>query len=554
MYADVVVLTYQAPDINYFSYKIPKELQKQIKIGQLIKVPFGKRNPYGIVIGTSDQRPKTGEIKPISSIVLRHPLLLPYQIKLLKWMAFYYMAPMVNCLEAMLPDLPAKVEQLTTNAEIQNSFSPSSLVFSQSLILAPTINRIPETLAKFSKAKNYALYHNELKMTERFKTWLTIVSGKADFIFGSRSAIFAPCPFLKQIIIYDENDHAYKDERSPYFDTLTVASKISEFTGSKINIIDPAPKITTYHFFKNQIKMQKFITTTKIISMQKEKLAGNFSSISTFLQNEILKRTKLKQNILLFLNKKKESGNLFCKNCKFNDYFEKQPEFCPKCKSPDIYFNVLNTQSLESEVKKLTHHFLVNIKTSTVFYLPIVQKYDLIAYIQPDPLLSRADFSSIEILYGQIVNLKKLMADNGMLIIQTYNTDNPILTTIADSNYQAFYKNQINGRQALSYPPFALLIKLTFKGKDDEKVKTKANGVYRSVNSAIQQFNNSSIKLLGPYQSVFFSKKPSYNIICKYKLNSYSLANRQKAIKNITKILSCIPKDFQITVEPESIN
>ena len=96
--------------------------------------------------------------------------------------------------------------------------------------------------------------------------------------------------------------------------------------------------------------MQKFGVKTKVVSLTEEKLTGNFSPISSYLQNELRK----KQSIILFLNKKKESGSMYCKNCKFNDYFEKHPEFCPKCKSQDLYFNVLNVETLSAEVKKFT--------------------------------------------------------------------------------------------------------------------------------------------------------------------------------------------------------
>jgi len=51
MYAEVVVLTYQAPDIGTFTYEIPKNLEGKVKIGQLVQVPFGKRAPLGIVTG-----------------------------------------------------------------------------------------------------------------------------------------------------------------------------------------------------------------------------------------------------------------------------------------------------------------------------------------------------------------------------------------------------------------------------------------------------------------------------------------------------------------------
>src|SRR3989344_5530303 len=113
MYAEVVVLTYQTPDIGTFTYEIPKNLEGQIKIGQLVQVPFGKRSPQAIVLNTRSDLATIsrsdlviGKIKSINSIVLEQPILLPYQIELLKWMASYYFAPMVNCLEAMLPPIP----------------------------------------------------------------------------------------------------------------------------------------------------------------------------------------------------------------------------------------------------------------------------------------------------------------------------------------------------------------------------------------------------------------------------------------------------------------
>src|SRR3990167_9869192 len=99
MYAQVVVLTYQPPDIDSYTYEIPKNLEKEIKIGQLVEIPFGKRNPNGIIIDTSYQLPVTSnhvKIKSVSAIIFPQPLLLPYQIELLKWMREYYLAPMVN--------------------------------------------------------------------------------------------------------------------------------------------------------------------------------------------------------------------------------------------------------------------------------------------------------------------------------------------------------------------------------------------------------------------------------------------------------------------------
>ncbi|MBI2012758.1 hypothetical protein HYS90_02390, partial [Candidatus Curtissbacteria bacterium] len=232
---NVVVLTYQPPEIKSYTYEVPKNLEGKVKIGQLVKVPFGKRSPFGVTIKlfgedspslqSLQRRVLSSKIKPITSVVFRQPILLPYQIKLLEWLSFYYIAPMVNCLEAILPELPRK--QFTVHSS--QSQKPSTV--SQTLVLVPNINRLPEALAQFPKAKDYIIYHSGLTKSQKFAAWQRVLLGQVDFIFGSRSAIFLPCPNLSKVIIFDEHDNAYKDERSPYFDTLTVVEKIHQLTG-----------------------------------------------------------------------------------------------------------------------------------------------------------------------------------------------------------------------------------------------------------------------------------------------------------------------------------
>src|SRR3990167_7868162 len=100
MYAQVVVLTYQSPEIDSYTYLIPKVLQSRIKVGQLVEVPLGKRSPMGIVTAISDKQSfstnrqslstnrqkaisnKVSTLKQISKILINEPILLPYQLNL----------------------------------------------------------------------------------------------------------------------------------------------------------------------------------------------------------------------------------------------------------------------------------------------------------------------------------------------------------------------------------------------------------------------------------------------------------------------------------------
>src|SRR3989344_367559 len=555
MYAEVVVLTYQAPDIGTFTYEIPKNLEAKIKIGQLVQIPFGKRSPLGIIIKVFEKdspslqrRVLSSKIKSINSIAFDQPILLPYQIELLKWMASYYFAPMVNCLEAMIPPITKKPSPIEFSLA-----RPRLAKLGETIVLIPNLNRLPETLAQFPRAKNYVLYHNQLKTSEKFTNWLKMLNGQADFVFGSRSAIFTPCPKLSKIIIFEEHDGAYKDERSPYFDTLTVAEKLAQLTSAKLEIIDSSPTVTTYFTHKDKIEGSRVKgqeSRVRIVSMAEERQAGNKSPISSVLLDQLRRIRKIQGQSLLFLNKKAESGQIYCRACKQQNFAPKMPTNCPNCQSPDIFFHSLNISSLAQEVKKIVPFSTCDISTSAIFYAQIFQKYDLVAHVSVDSVLNIVDFQTAENVFSQIQNLKKLAKENGILILQTYNPENALLKNAALGNYRNFYESELKMRKMLLYPPYSLLVKLTIKGKKQNLILEKANNLI----SALQSIRTENIIILGPYEPVFLGKTPRYNLILKVRVDAYDIKSKEKSAKLLLPYISKVPKGFTITVEPDSLN
>jgi len=566
MYADVVVLTYQAPDIGVFTYQIPHDLENIIKIGHLVEVPFGNRSPQGIVIGTKVTKPEGIQVRPIIRQSFPEPLLLAYQIELLKWMSSYYQASIVNCLKAILPELPRKL--LIVNSQSKSTLH-SPFTIHQTIVLVPSINRIAEILARFPQAKNYVLFHNQLKTSEIFSAWLKIISSEVDYIFGARRAIFAPCPNPSKIIIFEEHDGAYKDERSPYFDTLTIAEKIQDLTDANIEIIDSSPKLTTYFTHKNELQVPKLISNTlkiNIVSMVGERNAGNKSPISNLLSSLLVKTYKQGGKSLLFLNKKIESGQFYCRNCQHQAYVKTKPANCPNCNSSDLFFYSLNIASLSNLVREIIPSVPikliaegispaltiapVQIATSTIFYAQTVTRYDLVGHIAVDNVVNIPDFNSAEKTYAQIINLKKITAKNGVLILQTYNPQSLVIKSAVYEDYKSFSNEQFNIRKALFYPPYSLLVKLTIRGKNQDKIQRKAESMYEE----LAQYKDKNTLILGPYQPFFGYSTPRYNIILKKKMDSYTFKSREKAVNDLSDLLKLVDSEWQITVDPESLN
>ena len=602
MYAQVVVPSYKGPNVDGFTYEIPAGIKLQL--GQLVLVPFGRVREIGIVweVGKSNDsgvaRPaslakraslprmtKNVIIKPIESVVFEKPFLLPYQLELLQWMAKYYLAGTGNCANAMLPQLP-NVERLKTNASA-NSLSHSSLVVSQTLVLVPTINNIPQTMALFPKVTNPLVFHSELKPQEKLEAWLKTMSGNCDYIFGTRQAVFLPFAKLRKIIIINEHDDSYKDQRSPYYNTLTVAEKVAELTKAKIEVIDPAPRITTHFLLGMNPSLRSGINPNKktiIVSMAEERKVGNKTAISDELKAKIEENLKSGGNTLLYLNKKKESGTLYCNSCRYQEALPKEPEKCPNCGSGQIFFASLNVLSLSKLVQKMFPKITINvisdnapkisivdrpstidIATNAVFYKLLPKHYSLVAAISSDSVLNVPEYTAPEKAYALITTLKRLT--NKALVLQTYSPENPTLLAAANSNYEEFYKEQLEQRKTLLYPPFSILIKLVIKGKNDEKTLNKAEELAEKIRAIAQgrSFTPDIPKIrtdlypiiLGPFESYFRKTSKVYNIVIKIPLKSYTLSQKEKAIESVTAALESANAHRvadQIVVDPTSLN
>ncbi|MFQ5343853.1 MAG: primosomal protein N', partial [Anaerolineae bacterium] len=85
-----------------FSYHIPPRFDGRLEPGHLVRVSFGKRWVQAVVLRLSDKSP-VQKTKPIDAILDPEPVLSPAQIALAHWMSGYYVAPLIDCVQPMLP-------------------------------------------------------------------------------------------------------------------------------------------------------------------------------------------------------------------------------------------------------------------------------------------------------------------------------------------------------------------------------------------------------------------------------------------------------------------
>ena len=100
MYVEIV---FPLPFRKAFTYLIPKELEKQTKVGVRAVAPFGKRTLTGFIINKTKTTSVIDEIKPIIDIIDEKPIVDSSGLKFYQWLADYYLCSFGEALKLAVP-------------------------------------------------------------------------------------------------------------------------------------------------------------------------------------------------------------------------------------------------------------------------------------------------------------------------------------------------------------------------------------------------------------------------------------------------------------------
>ena len=106
IYADVIVdISHEKVDRS-FQYKVPENMEKEIRVGMVVRIPFGNgdHERKGYVIGLSDEAKfDLRRMKEIRGVSSGEETTESKLIALAAWMREYYGSTMIQALKTVLP-------------------------------------------------------------------------------------------------------------------------------------------------------------------------------------------------------------------------------------------------------------------------------------------------------------------------------------------------------------------------------------------------------------------------------------------------------------------
>lgn len=134
----------------------------------------------------------------------------------------------------------------------------------QILIMLPEIALTSQIVSRFENVFGFkpALWHSKISKKEKREIFYGIINNKIKILIGARSSLLLPFSDLGLIVIDEEHDNSYKQNEGFNFNARDMAIFKSSFDKSKVILCSATPSLESYHNAKTG-KYQYFSLSQK---------------------------------------------------------------------------------------------------------------------------------------------------------------------------------------------------------------------------------------------------------------------------------------------------
>lgn len=448
------------------------------------------------------------------------------------------------------------------------------------IMMVPEIALTPQMVNRFKSrfGDDVAVMHSMLSHGERYDEWRKIREGRARISIGARSNVFAPFDNIGCIIIDEEHESTYKQNERPYYHAREVAKWRAEYFNCPLILGSATPSLESYA--RSEVKVYKRLELTKrptnqtlptpeIVSMSKEREAGNTSIISRNLDMKIRDRIEKDEQMILLLNRRGYANFLVCQNCghvpmcpncdisltyhksnaslmcHYCAYEEPLPHACGVCGEHDLSLRGTGTQKIEEVLRDTYNVDIVRMDIDTTRQkgahekllkqfekesVPILlgtqmiakgldfKNVTLVGVLNADTILNLPDFRANERTFQLLTQVSGRAGRGdikGEVVYQTYNENHYAIQLAKNNNYREFFLREMEFRKLARYSPYYFHVLFTISGENIEDVIKASSDVHKEIQNHVSK---SSI-IIGPSPSPIerIQNKHRFQIILKYK-------------------------------------
>ncbi len=518
-----------------FDYLVPDLLREQVAVGSLVRVPLHGRRVGGWVVslGAPDPTLAVEKLMPLakwSSVGPSREL-----IELARWAAPrwgtdrlrpFMVAASPPTMFGRLP--PARrsviaskaVDSAVDTAVVSGVWRIGPLADPLAIVLeaartGPTLVLHPSPPA--ARALAARLRRQGLTVAAMPDDWASAAAG-VDVVVGSRAAAWAPCPAMAAVVVLDEHDEAYQEERTPTWHARDVVIERAARAGAACMLVSPCPTATAMRWAEGSAHRVAHSSQWPLIEIDdrsdvepwKRSLVG--SSLIRALRDP-------SKRVVCVLNVVGRARLIACRACRSLQRCERceaavrqrddgmfqcsrcdtvRPRVCQVCGASAMAIVRPGVTRLREELEAAANRTVIavtgesdelpvgDVFVGTEAVLHRVRNVDVVAFLDFDAELLAPRYRAAEQAMALLVRAGRLVGKRdrgGRVIVQTYVPNHEVLQAALLGDTARLVDGELARRRLLGLPPFRALAAL--EGTDAEAVAAATGLEYAATGKVV---------------------------------------------------------------------
>ncbi|MEY3635316.1 MAG: hypothetical protein RLZZ61_1726 [Pseudomonadota bacterium] len=413
----------------------------------------------------------------------------------------------------------------------------------QVLVLLPEIALTAPFLARFEARFGVepAVWHSNLRSTQRRRVWRAVADGSAKVLVGARSALFLPFANLRLIIVDEAHETSFKQEDGVRYHARDVAVMRGHFEGFPVVLASATPALESRHMVAigryKGLEIPARFGAAKMPEIKAIDLTLDAPESQHWIAPTLLKaleeRVERGEQSLLFLNRRGYAPLTLCRTCghRFQcpnctswmvehrlvrrlachhcGHVMPPPEQCPECGESDTLVACgPGVERISDEVNRLLPNARTIVATSDTLWSPekaaefvsrvenkavdiiigtqlVTKGYHfpeltLVGVIDADLGLEGGDLRAAERTFQQIAQAAGRAGRGekpGEVFIQTRNPNHPVIAALVAGDRDAFYDAETDQRKSAGAPPFGRFAAIIISSEDEREAIEAARAV-----------------------------------------------------------------------------
>ena len=397
--------------------------------------------------------------------------------------------------------------------------------------------------ARLGKAA--AVLHGEVPEARREREWRRVRSGRAAVVCGTRAALLAPLSRPLLIVVDDEHDDAYLQER-PAFDVRLGARLRAEAEDALLVSGSEVPTVEGVHRAKNAGRLVELPGEERKVPVEVVDTGRDKGLLSERLTSALGDVLAGGGRAVVFHNRRGYAASLICVRCAFIPRCRRceiplvlhkrggalacpicgesrpAPHACPRCANrfqargagieaveealrrrfPGAPLAAFDSDALSSRgdrdavIRRFVRGRLkILVGTDLLARRRDVPAVELAAVLAPERTLARPDFRAGQRAFQALHRMIRFCAgaEGGRALIQTALPDHYVVRSAAAGDYEAFCREETDFRRLLGYPPFSAMAEIILAGRSLRSAGGEARRLAEAIRRAAPE-----VEVLGP--------------------------------------------------------